>query len=387
MPEDQAGDAFAQAAGEAVKTYVMARKASVMAFRMVLAFAEAVRRQQQERAEKEEARADVDEAMAEASEAVKKLLPEDISAALLEDAEWPEIAQQLMALKRAGVDLETMLPRVGEIAVTVRDQVAANAERVAGEGTDEWVKALRETLPAGSVREAILTSPAWPEMASTMTQLAEWGVNVREVLAAAYNEMLAVGQAVAKGLGAAAEPAMSRDAQLSYGPLTTGLDLPRDLNLSDRERAFKQLAISPGKENERYIRWVREAIPGHEREADLLVASRKWPLVAARMAQMEKDGMPVREHLARLAKDTSWQQGPAAQLGTRLVQAVGDALGRPAGDAAAESRVRVNTTAARATSTSMDPTKAQAAKGTAPAEAGVAAHRQSGPAQKSGKTK
>ena len=33
-------------------------------------------------------------------------------------------------------------------------------------GSDEWVRAVRETLPAGPLREAILTSPAGPEMAA-----------------------------------------------------------------------------------------------------------------------------------------------------------------------------------------------------------------------------
>lgn len=374
-PEERVSEAFGESAAEAVQT-------AVMAARLVMAVADAARRHQQRRQKrKEEDLPTAEESVGEASEAVKRLLPSDISTALMKEADWPQLAQQLMALRRAGVDLDQVLPRVGEIAANVRDQVAAKAKE---SGSDEWVRAVRETLPAGPLREAILTSPAWPEMAATMARLEEKGVNVREVLAAAHNEVLAVEQAVANGLGGAAEPAMSRDAQLSYGPLTTGLDLPRDLDLSDRERVFKQLAISP-QENDRYTRWVREAMPGHEREADLLVASRQWPLVARRMAQMETEGKPVREHLARLAKDTSWQEGPRAQLGTRLVQAAGDALHRPAGDAPAESRVKVNTAAARATSTSLDPTKA--AKAAAPTEAGVAAHRQPAPAPTRGKSK
>ncbi|MGI5397804.1 hypothetical protein [Streptomyces sp. CA-251251] len=300
-PEERAGEAFIESAAEAVQT-------AVMAARLVMAIADAARRHQQRRQKgKEDDLPAAEEAVNEMGKDVKRLLPSDVSLALMEEADWPQLAQQLMALRHAGVDLEQVLPHIGEIAVNVRDQVAAKAEGVA---TDQWVRAVRETLPAGPVREAILTSPAWPEMAATMARLEERGVNVREVLAAAHNEVLAVDQAVAKGLGAPAEPVMSRDAQLSYGLLTTGLDLPRDLDLSDRERALKhQLAVSTP-ENERYTRWVREAMPGHEREADLMVASRHWPLLAARMAQMEKDGMPVREHLARLSSDTSWQEGP-----------------------------------------------------------------------------
>ncbi|MEU3279268.1 hypothetical protein [Streptomyces antibioticus] len=380
-PEGQAGEAFVQAAAEAVQT-------SVMAFRLVMAIADAVRRQQQKKAGKEDELPDAEKAAAEASEEVKKFLPEDISTALLEGADWPQLAQQLMALRHAGVDLETMLPRVGEITVTVRDQVAANAERVAREGTAEWAKALRETLLAGPVREAILASPAWPEMAATMATLDERGVDVRAILASAHEEGVGVDQAVAKVLAVAEVPTTSRDAMLSYGPLTIGLDIPKDLDLDDRERALHhQLGIDPS-ENQRYVRMVREALPGREREADLLVAARQWPLIAARMDRMERDRKPVADHLAGLSKDTSWQDGPPSQMGRRLVEAACDVLRKPVGASAGpgESRVKVNTAAARSTSPSVGPTKA-AAKGAAPDTPGVAAHREVGPAAKSGKTR
>lgn len=377
-PEERPGEAFAEAAAEAVQT-------SVMAFRLVMAIADAVRRQQQKRAGKEDELADAEKASAEASEEVKKFLPDDIATALLEGADWPQLAQQLMALKQAGVDLETMLPRVGEITVMVRDQVAANAEKV--EGTEEWAKALRETLPAGPVREAILSSPAWPEMARAMATLDKREVDVRAILASAHEEGVGVDQAVAKVLAAAEVPTTSRDAKLSYGPLTTGLDIPKDLDLGDRERALRQLSIAPS-ENQKYARMVREALPGAEREVDLLLLSRQWPLVAARMADMESKGQPVAEHLARLPKDTSWQEGPQSQRGRRLVQAANDALRKPVGTPAGpgESQVKVNTAAARSTSPSVGPTKA-AAKGAAPTTPGVAAHREAGPAPKSGKAR
>ncbi|MFH9820177.1 hypothetical protein [Streptomyces sp. NPDC017230] len=375
-PEERAGEAYAEAAAEAVQT-------AVMAYRLVKTIMDAVRRQQQKRAGKEDELPDAEKAAAEASEEVKKFLPDDISAALLEGADWPQLAQQLMALKRAGVDLETMLPRVGEITVTVRDQVAANAERVAREGTEEWAKVLRERLPAGPVREAILSSPAWPEMAKTMATLNERGVDVRAILASAHEEGVGVDQAVAKVLSAAEVPTTSRDATLSYGPLTTGLDIPKDLDLGDRERALRQLSIAPS-ENQRFARMVREAMPGAEREADLLVSARQWPLVAARMADMESKGQPVAEHLARLSKDTAWQEGPQSQVGRRLVQAANDVLRKPVGTSTGPGP-KVNTAAARSTSPSVGPTKA--AKGAAPTTPGVAAHREVGPAPKSGKTR
>ncbi|MFB7740379.1 hypothetical protein ACFC08_40030 [Streptomyces sp. NPDC056112] len=373
------GEPFAAAAGEAVQT-------SVMAWRLVMAVADAVRRQQQRRQKgREEDLPPADQSVREAATEVTRLVPSDISTALMAEADWPQMAQQLVALRRAGVDLGDFLPRVGGIAVTVRDAAAENAARVDREGTGEWERMLRETLPAGPVREAILSSPTWPDIAATMARLDERGVDVRQVLAAAHNEGVGVDQAVARVLAADAAPAASRDAVLSYGPLTTGLDLPKDLDLSDRARALRQLAISPA-ENERYGRWVMEAMPGREREATLLLSNRQWPLVAARMAQMETEGKPVREHLTRLMADTSWEKGPTPQLGSRLVEATNDALRRPLGEAAA-SRANVNTTAARAQSATLDPTKQQAAdKSATPAEAGVAAHRQqNGPALKRGK--
>ncbi|MER6723349.1 hypothetical protein [Streptomyces halstedii] len=378
-PEEQASEAFAAAAAEAVQT-------ARMSFQLVMAIADAVRRHQQKKAGKEEELPPAEKATVEASEEVKKFLPPDISVALMEGADWPQLAQQLMALRNAGVDLEAMLPRVGEITVTVRDAVAANAERVAREGTDTWAKMLRETTSAGPVREAILSSPAWPEMAAKMAALDERGVDVRGILASAHEEGIGVDQAVAKVLASAEVPTTSRDAMLSYGPLTTGLDIPKDLDLADRERALRQLAIDP-QENARFTRMVREAMPGMEREADLLATSKQWPLVAARMADMERQGKPVAEHLARLAKDTSWQEGPKAQTGGRLVQAANDALRKAVGGPATESRVKVNTTAARSKSLSVGPTKATASKGAAPTQPGVAPHREAGPVAKGGKTR
>ncbi|THA65387.1 hypothetical protein E6R60_33275 [Streptomyces sp. A0642] len=376
-PEEQASEAFAAAAAEAVQT-------ARMSFQLVMAIADAVRRHQQKKAGKEEELPPAEKAVVDASEEMKKFLPPDISAALMEGADWPQLAQQLMALRNAGVDLEAMLPRVGEITVTVRDAVAANAERIAREGTEPWAKMLRETMPAGPVREAILSSPAWPEIAAKMSALDERDVDVRAILTSAHEEGIGVDQAVAKVLSAAEAPTTSRDAMLSWGPLTTGLDVPKDLDLSDRERALRQLAIDP-QENARFTRMVREAMPGMEREADLLVMSKQWPLVAARMARGDA-GNQVAERLARLSKDTSWQEGPKSQMGGRLVLAANDAL-RKGGGGPAESRAKVNTTAARSTSPSVGPTKATASKGAAPSQPGVAPHREAGPVAKGGKTR
>ncbi|MFB6842225.1 hypothetical protein [Streptomyces sp. NPDC056361] len=374
------GEPFAEAAGEAVQT-------AVMSVRLVMAIADAVRRhQQRQKKGVEEELPPAEQAKEDAKAELKDLLPADISTALLSGADWPQLAQQLMALKKAGVDLEQLLPRVGEIAVTVRDQVAANAERVAKEGTGEWERMLRETLPSGPVREAILSSPTWPDIAATMAKLDDRGVDVRKILASAHDAGLGVDQAVAKVLAAGEAPTTSRDALLSWGPMTDGLDIPKDLDLNDRERALRQLAISP-QENTRYARMLKDALPAYGREVDLAVTAKQWPLVAARMAKMESEKKPVAEHLAGLAKDVSWTAGPPGQMGSRLVQATNHVLRHKPGEAPPAARPKVSTTAARSQSTTVGPTKAQAAKTATPAEAGVAAHRQTGPAAKPGKAK
>ncbi|MGK9462778.1 hypothetical protein ACSLFT_22460 [Streptomyces sp. G6] len=374
------GDPFADAMREAVG-------ASVDAWRLITAVADAVRRHRQRRQkDEEEVLPPAEEAVNKVAPVVQKVLPPDISAALMSGADWPQTAQRIAALRRAGVDLDDFLPRVAEIAVTVRDSLAENAARVSREGTPEWERLLRETMPAGPVREAILSSPTWPDIAATMARLDERGVDVRRVLATAHDEGVGVDRAVARVLGADAAPVAGRYVMLSYGPLTTGLDVPRDLDLSDRARALRQLAVSPA-ENERYCRWVREVLPGREQEAGLLLSARRWPLVAARMAKMESEGVPVRERLTRLTNDAwwqhSWQQGPRSQLGARLVAAVDDALRRAPEAGGAGPGSRVDAAAARSRSTSMDPTERQTATtGPTSVEPAVAARRTAGPNSK-----
>ncbi|MFD7626357.1 hypothetical protein ACFV7Q_09960 [Streptomyces sp. NPDC059851] len=362
------GDPFAEAAGEAVQT-------AVMSVRLVMAIADAVRRHQQRRKRgAEEELPPAEEAKEEAKAGLQDLLPADISVALMASADWPQLAQQLMALKRAGVDLEQLMPRIGEVAVSVRDAVAANEARVAREGTGEWEKMLRETLPAGPVREAILSSPTWPDIASTMARLDERGIDVRKILASAHDEGVGVDQAVAKVLAAGEVPTTSRDALLAYGPMTKDLDLPKDLDLSDRERALRQLSIGP-RENEHFVQMVRAAMPGRDREVDLMVAATHWPLVAARMAKMDDAGLPVKEHLAGLMKDTSWQEARGSQLGSRLTRTAVHVLSHPPGEAPPMGRPKVSTSAARSQSSTVGPSKTQAAKQPAPNVSAVATDR------------
>jgi hypothetical protein len=369
-PSSPPGDPFAEAAGEAVQT-------AVMAVRLVMAIADAVRRTAEKRAGGEKPLPS--EAMSKSVAGdVKHLLDPAIATALVDSADWPKMAQQLMALREAGVDLGEFLPRVGEIAVTVRDAVAANAARVAREGTGEWERLLRETLPAGPVREAILSSPAWPEMAAAMGQLQQRGVDVRQILAAAHSEGVGVDQALSRVMAAAAapEPSPSKDALRSYGPLSIGLDVPKNLDLGNRERALQQLGISPA-ENAHAVRLVHDALgPGAGREAALLVGAKQWPLLAARITQLENAKEPVAAHLARLAADRTWQKGPAGKLTERLVEATTSALSTPLSDGTTPGRV--STAAARAPSVTAGPTP-PLTKGAA-AEPAPAPHR--APAEK-----
>ncbi|MFC4516438.1 MULTISPECIES: hypothetical protein [Streptomyces] len=379
-PMSPGGDPFVEAVGEAVQT-------ATMAVRLILMIADAARRAAEKREEGEEkALPSADIAIPAAAGELKSVLAPEIATALMSGADWPQMAQQLMALQRAGVDMADFLPRVSEIAVDVRDAVTANAQKIAREGNEQWAKLLRETMPAGPVREAILSSPAWPDIAATMGRLQERGVDVRQILAAAHAEGVGVDQAVARVTAAGAKPVVqpSQAAVRSYGPLTAGLDIPKNLELSNRERALTQLGVGAS-ENRRYVRLVQEALPGKEQQAALLVSARQWPLIAARMARMEDQGLPVAQHLARLGSDTAWEKGPTAQLGSRLVQAASDALRRPVGAVTGKSAAPpVLSAAAKSVSVSVDP-KMAAVKSPAAAHSAVVAHRPLTPGQMPGR--
>ncbi|WP_316528096.1 hypothetical protein [Kitasatospora brasiliensis] len=366
------GEPFADALAEAAQT-------STMAIRLILAVADVVRRAAQRKASgAEEPLPPADQAVPEAAGELKAVLAADIAMALMAGADWPVMARQIVALRRAGVDLDEFLPRVGEIALSVRDAVAANAVKIAAAGAEEWAGLLRETMPAGPVREAILASPAWPDIAASMKALQERGVDVRTVLLAAHAEGVGVDQAVARVMAKSKDktaeprtvPSPSRDVVRAYGPLTVGLDLPKDLDLRDRERALAQLGVSRA-ENERYVRWVRDAMPGKEHEAGLLVASHQWPLLAAEMARMEDQGRSVTEHLSRLMRDRSWDVGQAGLLRSRLLQAACAALKLPT---YSELRQTSVVTAAAKAGSAPGPTRSRV-KGTAPAGPTATPHR------------
>ncbi|MGW6981825.1 hypothetical protein ACWGE1_20665 [Streptomyces sp. NPDC054932] len=245
-----------------------------------------------------------------------------------------------------------------------------NAARIKAEGTDQWADLLKTTMPEGLVRDAILASPAWPDIAAAMGRLDAAGIDVARILTDAHRAGVGVDQAVAavtaaaaktpapapapapaaiavaapapaagaaapgrdvlaERMGAAGDPwaaparrvpapapapapaaasapaaraaaprvrdaadpgaaPASTDAKRSWGPLTEGLDVPRDLDLGNRARALEQLKVHPAAHSQ-MVSMVRDILP--EQEAGLLVGSRQWPLLVARMHKIgESEG-------------------------------------------------------------------------------------------------
>ncbi|MFJ8563227.1 hypothetical protein [Streptomyces sp. NPDC093514] len=65
-------------------------------------------------------------------------LGDDVLAVLMQGADWPQLARQLVGLQQAGVDLGTFLPQMGRMTAAVHQAVVANAARTKAEGTDRW---------------------------------------------------------------------------------------------------------------------------------------------------------------------------------------------------------------------------------------------------------
>ncbi|MFE6912196.1 hypothetical protein [Streptomyces erythrochromogenes] len=471
---------FSEALGEAAHT-------AAMAYRLVLAISDAVRRAAQKRLTgREEELGEDAEKMAPgwSADQLRGHLGDDILAVLMQDTDWPQMARQLVGLQQAGVDLATFLPQMGRMTAGVHQAVTANAARIKAEGTDRWADLLQTTMPEGLVRDAILSSPAWPDIAAAMGRLDAAGIDVARILTDAHQAGAGVDQAVAavtaaaantptpttapaaptavpaaaapasapaagarvpaddpwapptrpipaptpapaapapapgaavgtardvlaERMGAAGDPwaaparpvpapapapapagapapvPASSDAKRAWGPLTEGLTVPRDLDLGNRPRALKQLRVQAAAHSQ-MVAMVKEVLP--EREAGLLIGSRPWPLLAARMQHLgEHHGTDtVAQHLNRLTTNTLWQEATGPALVGRLVDATLTSLTTPPGTPA-PARPRVSAAAARSRST----TPTAAAPGQpAPAEAAVPAHRQqAAPARGAGRTR
>ncbi|MGW7095479.1 hypothetical protein [Streptomyces sp. NPDC054874] len=193
-PAQLQGEPFSEALSEAAQ-------AAAMSIRLILTIADAVRRasQKHHHGQEQELTQDfgqVAESWWSADE-LGKHLPTSLLDHLTASEDWPVMSRQLMSLSRAGVDLTTFLPNLGAMASGVERAVAKNIARTKTEGTDRWADLLRTTIPEGLVRDAILASPAWPDIAATMGRLHTQGIDVARILTDAHTAGLGVDQAIA----------------------------------------------------------------------------------------------------------------------------------------------------------------------------------------------
>ncbi|MFI5982490.1 hypothetical protein ACIBEA_16635 [Streptomyces sp. NPDC051555] len=158
---------LAEALGEAAHT-------AAMAYRLMMTIADAVRRATRKRLMGKEGgarRGRGHDGPGWSADQLRGVLGDDILAALMRGADWPQLARQLVGLQQSGVDLGTLLPQMGRMTAGVHQAVAANLARANAAGTDWWANLLEATLPEGLVRDAILASPAWPDIAAAMGHL------------------------------------------------------------------------------------------------------------------------------------------------------------------------------------------------------------------------
>ncbi|MDP9947251.1 MULTISPECIES: hypothetical protein [Streptomyces] len=439
--------AAAQPLGEPVSESLSeAAQAAAMSIRLILTIADAVRRASQKHHQgKEQELPENDARRAEDGWAADELgnhLPTALLTHLTTSPDWPVMARQLLSLSHAGVDLPAFLPHLGQMASGVERAVARNTARTKAEGTDRWADLLRATMPQGLVRDAILSSPAWPDIAAAMGRLHDQRLDVARILTDAHTAGLGVDQAVAAATARATQPRASApapapasapatagqptprpaptttaspasspaptpapapapapaaagqptsapapgsaphrpaspDAKRVWGPLTEGITIPSDLDLSDRTRALDQLSIHQAARTH-YADQIRAHLP--PQEADVLLNSRLWPLLAARMRRIDSERpTDIGPCLARLSPDdASWRTGPPAELTKRLVIATHHALTTPPGQPL-PTVARPSTTAARSRSTTTSATGQPPAP--SPAQpAAPARHRQAAPA-------
>ncbi|MGX5397534.1 hypothetical protein ACWLMY_37700, partial [Streptomyces anulatus] len=199
-PAQLPGEPFSEALSEAAQ-------AAGMSVRLILTIADAVRRASQKHHHGKEQELSEDFGQVAESwwsaDELGKHLPASLLTHLTAGEDWPVMARRLMSLSHAGVDLTTFLPNLGTMASGVERAVARNIARIQAEGTDRWADLLRTTIPEGLVREAILASPAWPDIAATMGRLHDQGVDVARILTDAHAAGLGVDQAIAAAVALA----------------------------------------------------------------------------------------------------------------------------------------------------------------------------------------
>ncbi|MFD6587735.1 hypothetical protein ACFWED_12710 [Streptomyces anulatus] len=199
-PAQLPGEALSEALSEAAQ-------AAGMSVRLILTIADVVRRASQRHhhggeQELPEDFGQVAESWWSADE-LGKHLPACLLTHLTGSPDWPVMARRLMSLSRAGVDLTTFLPNLGTMASGVEHAVAKNTARIQAEGTDRWAGLLCTAIPEGLVRNAILASPAWPDIAAHMGRLHDQGVDVARILTDAHTAGLGVDRAIAAAVAKA----------------------------------------------------------------------------------------------------------------------------------------------------------------------------------------
>ncbi|MFJ1782326.1 hypothetical protein ACIOKA_37095 [Streptomyces anulatus] len=182
-------------------------QAAGMSVRLILTVADVVRRasQRHHHGEEQELPEDfgqVAESWWSAGE-LGKHLPASFLTHLAGSPDWPVMARRLMSLGRAGVELTTFLPNLGTMASGVEHVVAKNTARIQAEGTDRWAGLLCTIIPEGLVRNAILASPAWPDIAAHMGRLHDQGVDVARILTDVHTTGLGVDRVVAAAVAKA----------------------------------------------------------------------------------------------------------------------------------------------------------------------------------------
>ncbi|MFI9014079.1 hypothetical protein ACIGZI_08545, partial [Streptomyces griseus] len=185
-PAQLSGEPFSEALSEAAQ-------AAAMSVRLILTIADAVRRasQKHHHGQEQDLPEDIGQ-MAESwwsADELGKHLPASLLDHLTNTPDWPVTARRLVSLSRAGVDLTQFLPNLATMAAGVERAVATNTARTKteGNGTDRWADhLLRTTLPESLVRDAILASPTWPDIAATMGRLHDQGIDVTRILTDAH---------------------------------------------------------------------------------------------------------------------------------------------------------------------------------------------------------
>ncbi|MFE5559571.1 hypothetical protein [Streptomyces sp. NPDC056544] len=106
---------------------------------------------------------------------------------LMQVADWPQMARQGVGLQQAVVDLAVLLPPMSWMTAGVHQAVTAKAARVEAGGTDRWAGLQKTTMPGGLVRDAILASPAWTDIAAPTGRLDAAGIDVAHHAGSAWN--------------------------------------------------------------------------------------------------------------------------------------------------------------------------------------------------------